>query len=131
MKKVIIRRGDRLLDVAPFIRETKTMVIAGHKGQYQIPKKIAKRIGQRKFEYEPFRFPTPKEIAKAEKELADREAEKRAWHEAMKEKERREQADPRYKLLRRFSGGADFEPWRELTLEQLQTIADIFDSVKK
>ena len=104
MKKVIIKLGDQVIGVAPFIRETKTMVIAGHKGQHQIPKKIAKRIGPRKFEYEPFQFPTPKEIAKA---------------------------DPRYELLRRFGSGADFEPWRELTLEQLQTIADIFDSVKK
>lgn len=39
-------------------------------------------------------------------------------------------SDPRYELLQRFGSGADFEPWKELTLWELQQIARILDAAK-
>lgn len=128
MKKVIIqtREGD-VIDVAPVIRETKTMVIAGHgREQYRLKKPFVARGVRGEYPYS-----TPKEIAKAEKIMADQKARRAAEKKEREKRIAKAKADPRYELLRRFGDGADFEPWRELTLEQLQTIANIFDSVKK
>jgi len=125
MKKVIIRsrrgRVRVLLDVAPVVRETKTLVIAGHDGKERY--RLKKKDGE-------FPFPTPNEIAKAEKELEAQHAAEQATRKRIAAQEAAERADPRYPLLRRFKSGTDFEPWDKLSLKQLQTIADILDSVK-
>ncbi|MBI3467455.1 MAG: hypothetical protein HY000_30975 [Planctomycetes bacterium] len=128
MKEVIIRKGGAhrssasvVVDVAPVIRETKTLVVAGHGGKEKY--RLKKIDGE-------FSFPSAKEIAKAEKELAALRATQQATRDRIAAQEAAERADPRYPLLRRFKSGTDFEPWDKLTLEQLQTIADILDSVK-
>lgn len=125
MKKVIIRdRFDNVIDVAPVIRETKTLVIAGRNGQekHRLKKPfVAPGVRGDYF------YPTDRQIAKAEKELADKQAKQRGMKKAREEEEARAKADPRYELLQRFDHGTDFEPWDKLTLEELQTIAAIFD----
>ena len=128
MKKVIIRgKHNELIDVAPVVRETKTLVIAGRNGQekYRLKKPfVAPGVRGDYF------YPTDRQIAKAEKELADKQAKQRGMQKSREEEEARAKADPRYELLQRFRN-TDFEPWDKLTLKQLQTIAGIFDSVKK
>jgi len=135
MKKVIIKRSGRVLDVAPVIRETKTVVIAGHgKEQYRLKKPTRRRkehaFARAVLEPGEYLYPTDKEVAEAEKELAEMKRKKAASQKAFEEREAKERADPRYELLQRFGHGADFEPWDKLTLEELQTIADIFDKYK-
>jgi hypothetical protein len=140
VRKVIIRggwRSETVKDVAPVIRETKTMVIAGHNGkpQYRLKKQCrwqrdeyGNYVGKTKV-YS-FDFPTDERIALAEKKLAELKANEEAERQEQAKRIAAKKADPRYELLRRFEGGADFEPWGKLNLEQLQAIADILDSVK-
>lgn len=70
---------------------------------------------------------TEEQSRPAAKELAERlQREKDRMRSVRKEAE----ADPRYELRQRFEKGTDHEKWDNLTLEELQLIASIFDKAK-
>jgi hypothetical protein len=123
-----------VIDVAPVIRETKTLVIAGHNGkemhELKKPYRFEEHNNRRVKVYKDYEYPTDKEIAQAEKELAAAKAAQQQLQDERAAQEAAERADPRYPYLRRFEGGSDFEPWRKLTLKQLKQIARILDSVR-
>jgi len=110
-----------VLDVVPVVRETKLYLFAGHDGQE------THRITKPKNGYQ---YPNDSEIAAAESELAETRLNQRRTRKEQEAREAAKRADPRCDLLRRFGSGADFEPWHKLSLEELQTIADIFDSIR-
>lgn len=140
VKRVIVtrrhlgRHGDSTpIDVAPVIRETKTLVIAGHDGKEQYELKKPSRFevvsGRRIRVYGDYIYPSDQSIQNAEFALKRKKARDTRERKKREREDAAERADPRYELLQRFVH-AEWEPWDKLSLEQLKQIAAILDSVK-
>lgn len=99
---------------------TPTQIAAG---RHRFDRETGRQIGGGRKEY--LYVITP-EIEQKVAEAANRKARLEASHRKTQEEMK---ADPRWPLLNRFRNG-DFEPWGRLSLEQLEAIAAILDSVK-